>query len=113
MAGFEQDGYRSTSSCYDPQNQKHRYNWVDVSAPYGGVCLNPAAGLGYVRDGGTCFSTPLVSSLALLMVSEYPQMSAWQIHDAIEANTRSVPPLLSPELPPRIDYHLALSQGGQ
>jgi subtilisin family serine protease len=110
---FNKAGFRSSfASYYDPSI--HDYNWVDVSAPGEGILvLSPTWRSIYEVVQGTSFSAPHASALGMLMFAEHPNLSAWQIHDAIETFTNSSPPLFSSDIPARIDYGLALSLGGQ
>ncbi|MCD6282176.1 S8 family serine peptidase [bacterium] len=108
-----QQALQYAASYYNPEDPNHTYNWVDVSAPGAAMLGLVPPPNHYAVASGTSASAPLASALALLMTCEYPEMSSWEIHDAIEAFTRSDPPLQSPEIPARIDYELALSLGGQ
>ena len=72
------------------------------------IAVFTAACAGGGRGSG---SAPLVSALGILLASHYPEMTGWQMHDVIEQYTCNDPPLLSPEIPPSIDFEQALNLG--
>lgn len=72
-----------SSSRYDGMCSFSNYgNWVDVSAP-GEYLMTTLLENSYGKVKGTSFSAPLVTGIAALIVSKYPEMTPANVQDVI------------------------------
>ena len=72
-----------------PSAESNRGAWVDVAAPGEGLTTTSAGGDGFVNVKGTSFATAVVSGVAALIRSRYPDLPADEVVRRIEATAVS------------------------
>jgi membrane-anchored mycosin MYCP len=74
----------------EPTEESNRGPWVDVAAPAESLTAPSAGGEGYVAVSGTSFATAVVSGVAALVRSRYPDLPAAQVVQRIESTAVSL-----------------------
>jgi subtilisin family serine protease len=75
-------------SDYGPQH-------VDIAAPGEGIAMDTIDGSDSATSYGTSFAAPLVTGVAALLFSEYPQATAAQVKEAICDGARQIPAIMT------------------
>jgi len=118
----DRNGYRSvwdlgggrirSASYYDPENEEHLMDWVDVCAPGSDILvLNPVVwpdDEDYDIVGGTSLSAPITAALGALRMSRYPDETPKEVRTAIETYIKWWFVPRSEELPDLVDYYNVL-----